>query len=530
MYGSMVSATMTAAAQRALLQLEAIAKVFPNGTAALRGVNLAVRKGSVHGLLGANGAGKSTLIKILSGAQSASSGKLYWRGEAVHWRRPSQAKAAGVATLYQHIPLVGTLSVIENVFLGEASRWRQAREQRVRLQALLNSIGYQIDMDVLVEDLSIGQRQMVAILQALAAHAELIVMDEPTASLARQEREIVHRTIRHLAGIEGKAVILVSHFLDEILSLADEVTVLRDGVAVLWAPTAELSGDKIVAAMVGREVAALTQRKHSQVEARHPVLLDVNRLSSIGKLAPISFQLRAGEVLGIAGFLGSGRSELLHAIFGSDAAAIGEVSVTGVRIERKPAAAVKAGLALVPEDRMKQGLVPMLSIWENITLASLERISGRGLMLDRQRSLRCAEEAIHRLGIKTADVHSPVSELSGGNAQKVAIAKWLYGGARVFLLDEPSAGIDVAARADILQLIRELVTQTPADRSAGVIIVSSDFEELLAVCDRIVVMRNGAVVAERTVADTSEHELVLLAGSGNAARHETASAIDGRFS
>ncbi len=519
---------MTDATPSILLQLEDIAKVFPNGTAALRGVNLSVRSGLVHGLLGANGAGKSTLIKILSGAQSASGGKLYWRGEAVQWRRPSQAKAAGVATLYQHIPLVGTLSVIENVFLGEASRWRRAGEQRMRLQSLLTSLGYDIDKDALVDSLSIGQRQMVAILQALASHAELIVMDEPTASLAGEEREIVHGTIRHLTRSEGKAVILVSHFLDEILSLTDEVTVLRDGVAVLCAPTADLSGDRIAAAMIGRDVAALTHRTHVHAAPRHPVLLDVQRLSSSDKLAPTSLQLRAGEVLGIAGFLGSGRSELLHAIFGADAAAVGEVSLAGTRIARTPAAAVKAGLALVPEDRMKQGLVPLFSIWENITLPGLGS-AGAGLLLDREKELHCAEDAIRRLGIKTADVHTPVSELSGGNAQKVAIAKWLYGGAKVFLLDEPCAGIDVGARADILTLIRELVAPTASpDRVAGVIIVSSDFDELLAVCDRILVMRGGAVVAERAVADTSTHELILLAGSGHGAQQPVAAAVHRR--
>jgi ribose transport system ATP-binding protein len=503
-----------AVVMKPLLQLERIGKVYPNGTMALRAVDLAVQSGTVHGLLGANGAGKSTLIKVLSGAVSASVGQIYWRGKAVQWRRPSQPKAAGVASLHQHIPLVGTLSVLENVFLGERSTWRRANAQRTRLRGLLDSIGYGIDVDALAGELPIGQRQMVAILQALAANAQLIVMDEPTASLANEEREIVYRTIRHLTRAEGKAVIFVSHFLDEIMALTDEVTVLRDGVAVLRAPTSDLSEQKIAAAMVGREIAALTHRAHPSSifpESRSAALLETVRLSSPRKLAPCSLQLHAGEVLGIAGFLGSGRSELLHAIFGSDRQARGDVLIAGRKIARRPAAAVQAGIALVPEDRMKQGLVSIFSLWQNTTLASLEQISGRGVLLNRHRERECGEQAIRRLGIKAADVDVPVSELSGGNAQKVSIAKWLFGGARVFLLDEPTAGIDVGAKADILQLIRDL-----ANGAAAVIIVSSEFEELLAVCDRILVMREGAFVAERGAADTSEHELILLAGASAA--------------
>src|SRR5580692_10562378 len=242
-----------------LLRLEGLAKVFPNGTVALRGVNLTLRAGLVHGLLGANGAGKSTLIKILSGALPATAGTITWCGERVSWRRPVEPQAAGVATLHQHIPLVGTLSVLENVFLGESSGWRRTRQLEARLQRLLQSIGYDIDPQARVGDLSIGQRQMVAILQALAMQARLIVMDEPTASLAAAERAIVYRTIERLARVECTAVLFVSHFLDEIMSLTDEVTVLRDGVAVLHADTRDLDEGKIAEAIVGRAVTALTR-------------------------------------------------------------------------------------------------------------------------------------------------------------------------------------------------------------------------------------------------------------------------------
>ena len=493
-----------------LLRLEGVEKVFANGTAALRGVDLVIRRARVHGLLGANGAGKSTLIKILAGALAATAGTMTWRGERVHWKRPSEPQAAGISTLYQHTPLVGTLSVLENVFLGEGSGWRRTRKLRARLQLLLGSIGYKIDPQAPVGDLAIGQRQMVAILQALAAEAQLLVMDEPTASLANEEREIVYRTIRHLTRVEGKSILFVSHFLDEIIDLTDEVTVLRDGVAVLRAATTELDEAKLAEAIVGRAVTAITDQTRRARGARDkagPACVEIDHLFSKEKLAPCSFELRSGEVLGIAGFLGAGRSELLHAIFGADRNARGEVRISGRKVARSPAAAVKAGIALVPEDRVGQGLVPGFTVWQNMTLPFLEGSASAGIFTVRRRELDRAKEAVSRLGIKTASLEAPVTDLSGGNAQKVSIGKWLFGQTKLFLLDEPTAGVDVGAKAQILSLIREL-----AAAGAAVIIVSSEFEELLAVADRILVMRAGAIVAERAMTETNEHELVLLAG------------------
>lgn len=494
-----------------LLRLEGLKKVFPNGTAALRGVDLTVRTGQVHGLLGANGAGKSTLIKILSGAQAATAGVITWCGERVHWKRPVEAKAAGIATLYQHIPLVGPLSVLENVFLGETSGWRRTASLRALMRSLLQSIGYDIDPDTLVDELPIGQRQMVAILQALAMRARLIIMDEPTASLAATERAIVHRTIQHLAHVEGAAVIFVSHFLDEIMALTDEVSVIRDGVAVLHAQTRELDERKIAEAIVGREVAAVTRTPPYSRLPDIPIL-EVDQLSSPGKLAPCSFELRAGEVVGVAGFLGAGRSELLHAIFGADREARGEVRLSGRVLPRSPGAAVRAGMGLVPEDRMRQGLVADFALWRNATLSCLESLAWRDVVMLHGREIACAAAAVERLKIKTADVEVPVSDLSGGNAQKVCIAKWLTSGLRVLLLDEPTAGVDIGAKAEILQTLRAL-----AAAGTSVLIVSSEFAELLAVADRILVLRNGALIAHRDVAETSEHELILLAG-GTAAQ------------
>jgi ribose transport system ATP-binding protein len=496
-----------------LLHLDEVSKIFPNGTVALRGVDLTVRAGSVHGLLGANGAGKSTLIKILSGALPATAGSITWCGARVEWRRPAEPRAAGIATLYQHIPLVGTLSVLENVFLGDVSGWRRTSGQGLRLERLLDAVGYDIDPHALVGELPLGQRQMVAILQALAGEPRLIIMDEPTASLPAAERSIVYRTIRRLAGGEGTAVLFISHFLDEITSLTDEVTVLRDGVAVLHSETAGLDEARIAEAIVGR---ALTDVACEILKPQQTPLLQVTELASAGKLAPCTFELCSGEVLGIAGMLGSGRSELLHAIFGADPRATGDVKLLGRSVGRSPGAAVSAGIGLVPEDRMRQGLIPSFTLAENLSL------TGPRFWLSRREELARAAEAVARLQIKVASLDTPVMDLSGGNAQKVCISKWLREGTKVLLLDEPTAGVDVGARAEILRNVRAL-----AAAGAGVVVVSSELDELLAVADRILVLRDGAIVAQRQAHQTHEQELILFAG-GTAAAGPSAGRGHGR--
>ncbi|WP_226553867.1 sugar ABC transporter ATP-binding protein [Celeribacter naphthalenivorans] len=506
-------------AEQPLMKLDGIAKTFGRSVIALKSVDLEIYRGRVHGLLGANGAGKSTLIKILSGAFPATAGTIQWKGAPASWSSPKEANDMGVATIHQHIPLVPSLSVLENIFLSSQQTWRTTKAMRAQFDALCTRVGYWLDPDKLVGDLSIGARQMVAIFQALGSGADMIVMDEPTASLALEERELVYRTIRLLSKNENKAILFVSHFLDEIIALTDEVTVLRDGRAVMRAETKDLDETKIAEAIVGRQIAAMENAASDRQLADFddaPVILELKELSSPGKLAPISLNLRAGEVIGIAGLLGSGRSELLHAIFGADQHARGEVLLNGKPLKRSTMAAVKAGVGLVPEDRMQQGLVPDFEIWRNTTLPALEGVSRGGFMPVMRRERERGADAIQRLGIKAPGPDALVSELSGGNAQKVTIAKWLYSHIDVLLLDEPTAGIDIGAKTDILILVRKL-----ASTGKGVIIVSSEFEELLAVSDRILVMRDARCIAEKPVADTSEHELILLAG-GQTEMSETA--------
>ncbi|KFD29561.1 sugar ABC transporter ATP-binding protein [Sphingobium yanoikuyae] len=486
-----------------ILTLQGLTKTFPNGTMALKGVDMAVEPGTVHGLLGANGAGKSTLIKILAGALTPTDGAIGWRGEDRNWSGPAGPKAAGIATIYQHVPLVPTLSAIENILLDQGGTWRSDRTERVRIERIVADLGNPFALDALVQDLPIGQRQMVAIVAALTADAQLIIMDEPTASLAGHERANVYATIRRLKA-EGRTVLFISHFIDEIMALTDHVTILRDGRAVLASPTAALGEQDIADAIAGKAVAALERNGHRAAPGK--AVLELRGLTSPGRLAPTDLTLHAGEIIGLAGLLGSGRSELLHAIFGADPQARGMVLLNGVPLPRRTEEAVIAGLALVPEDRAGQGYVPLLSISDNIALGD-----DLALLQAPARERAEADAAIARLAIKTPDADALPTQLSGGNAQKVVIARWLKPRTRVLMLDEPTAGIDIGARTDILRLVRTL-----ADDGLPVLLVSSEFEELIAICDRILVMRDGAVVRELDPASTSETDLILAAGGSRA--------------
>ncbi|SEP19795.1 sugar ABC transporter ATP-binding protein [Amycolatopsis saalfeldensis] len=489
-----------------LLAAEDVRKVYAGGTQALRGVSLAVGPGTVHGLIGANGAGKSTLIKIVSGVEPATGGTLRWRGEPAAWDSPAGALAAGLATVHQHTPLVGSLSVLDNVFLGTQTRLRwDAGAREAELARLCERVGYTLDARRQVDTLSVGARQMVAILQALTRDPALVLLDEPTAALSPTERAVLFAAIRRLRG-QGTAFIYVSHFLDEILELTDQLTVLRDGRVVADRPTAGMSKPDLVTAIVGARLAAVEEPPEPAARQGEP-LLEVAGLGSPGRFGPVDLTVRAGEVVGLAGLLGSGRTELLEAIFGTDRSATGVVRVAGRALSgHSPRAGVRAGLALVPEDRARQGLLRDWSLTRNVSLPYLPSLSWRRLLPDRRREEEIADRAVADLGIVTGSTEAPVGSLSGGNAQKVVFAKWLYGPAKVFLLDEPSAGVDVGAKADIIGLIRRL-----AAAGKAVLIVASEFEELLGACDRVLVLRRGRLTAQRRAADTSLHELTALA-------------------
>ena len=333
-----------------------VEKTYTSGTRALRGVSMQVVPGTVHGLIGANGAGKSTLIKILSGWQQASAGTVEWKGTAVDWSQPGQALEAGMAAVHQHTPLVDAMTVVENVFLGrrETKRW-DAAARRAELLALCERVGYELDPAELVSELSVGARQMVAILQALARDPDVVLLDEPTAALSPAEREVLFRAVRRLRDA-GTTFVYTSHFLDEVMALTDHLTVLRDGLVVVDSPTADVTVESLVTAIVGKRLARLEEQSPS-ARSFGPAVLSVRQLASSGQFGPIDLTVHQGEVVGLAGLLGSGRTELLSAIYRADPACTGEVRVDDHSVRHSPRAAVKAGLALVPEDRARQGFV-----------------------------------------------------------------------------------------------------------------------------------------------------------------------------
>lgn len=492
------------AAGEVLLELRGVTKEFPNGTRALKGVDLAVRRGAVHGLVGANGAGKSTLIKCVSGVQPVSDGTISWEGRPRVWKDPGDAQGAGLATIHQHVPLVPTLSALENVFLWHRGPWRRTAEMRAQFDRLVARLGYEIDPDVQVASLPIGTRQMIAILQSLALGAQLVIMDEPTASLSEAERRIVLDAVQRLAA-DGTTFVFISHFLDEILEITDHVTVLRDGRAILDEPTATLTEERLVQAIAGRELLAVERAGAAHV-VDGKVLLDVRGLNAPVGVRDVSFQVRAGEIVGLAGLLGSGRSQILDGIFGADGKATGTVELDGRRLRRNPRAAVAAGCAYVPEDRVAQGLHPDQPLWKNISLPDLGRLSLRRLLPQEDRERELARRAIADLGIVASGPDALPSELSGGNAQKVVFAKWLYADKSVWLLDEPTAGVDVGAKAEILQLVRRLAAEGRA-----VVLACSDFEELLSVATRVLVVRGGRIVDDVPADQTTEEQLIMLA-------------------
>jgi ribose transport system ATP-binding protein len=490
---------------RDVLDIDHVGKTYPGGTQALRGVSLRLRAGQVHGLVGANGAGKSTLIKIIAGAERPTSGRLRWHGEPVDWRKPSDAQVAGVAVVHQQSPVAPTLSVLENVYLGAKAggRWKP-RERQADLQALCASIDFRIDPHATVATLSIGDRQMVSILRALAQRPQLILLDEPTASITPAERAGVLGAARRLAAT-GVAVVFVSHFLNEVSEICDVVSVLRDGTLVDAFDAQDMTEERMIAGIVGNRLRVVESAKPVH-DVGAPVL-EVRGLRSARMAEPVDLTVRRGEIVGLAGLLGSGRTALLKAIFGADRRLAGDVLVDGHPVGSSPAAAVKAGVALVPEDRLAQGLVGDWPIWRNVSMADLASLSRRFWRLDPARERARAQQACDELGVVAPSIDTPVRELSGGNAQKVVFAKWIYKAHHVLLLDEPTAGVDVGGKADLIKLIRAL-----AARGMGVVVVLSEFEELLSVADRVVVMNRGRITGGLAAQETSVADLTAAAG------------------
>lgn len=472
------------------ITLDGVGKSYA-GTSVLRGISLTVEPGEIHGLLGENGAGKSTLLKVLGGAIAADAGEVRFDDVPTKLGNPRAAIDHGISLIAQELALVPARSVLENVYLG---RWAHAGgfarpgQDRAKLERLMLESGFELDLDAPVSSLALGQAQQVEILKALARGSKVICFDEPTAALGEADTENLLAVIRKLAA-GGTTIIIVSHFLDEILGLADRITVLRDGNQIITDDAAGYDADGLVSLMVGRQIEALA-RTPEPVAADAPVVLDVSDLSN-GSIQEISFEVRRGEVLGLVGLMGSGRSETLNAIFGSDRVASGDVRIHGKKVRRNSVRhSINAKIALVPESRKDQGLVLGRSTAENIALPSLGTRQIGGLVklgLEQQ----VVDDAVKRVDIRGKVRHAPVGALSGGNQQKALFAKWLVDPPEVFLIDEPTRGVDVAAKANIHNLILEL-----AARGTAVVVASSELEEVLSISHRLAVMRQGRIVRE----------------------------------
>jgi ribose transport system ATP-binding protein len=496
-----------------LLQIRALSKGFP-GVQALRDVSLTIAAAEVHCLLGQNGAGKSTLIKILAGAQLPDRGELLWNGEPAGLRSPTDALARGIATLYQELDLIGGLSVEDNIFLGhELQRFGFFKRRAVRdaACALLERLGCaSISPAAIVETLPPAQQQLVSVARALSYDARLLIMDEPTAVLDRGEVDTLFRVIRELAAA-GVAIVYISHRLDEIREIGDVVTVLKDGRTVgERLPARTTPTNAIVELMTGRSVEyPFPPRPAIPEPDRRPLVLQVKGLSRSGVFRDVSFDVRAGEIVGLAGLVGSGRSELLETIYGAARASAGDVVVSGAPLRSgSTSAAVARGIGLAPEERKRQALLLDDSVAHNVSLPSLDRFARAG-MIDARREFAAAADVLASLDVRPADPRRIVRDLSGGNQQKVVVARWLLRECALLLLDEPTRGVDVGARADMYALVRAL-----ASRGIGIVLVSSEIPEVLGLADRVIVLRDGQIVDSAPAVEFDETRVLDLIMTG----------------
>jgi len=490
-----------------LLRLVDIDKSFP-GVHALKQVSFDIHAGEVHVILGQNGAGKSTLIKTLCGAYAADSGYIELQGRRISVSRPADASALGIAVIFQEFSLVPYLDIAQNIFLGREAPFARfgivnSASMHAAAAAILHDLGLDYDTHLFASDLGVAQQQMVEIAKALSQNARVLVMDEPTAAISERESHRLFETIARLTG-KGVAIVYISHRMKEVHALGDRITILRDGAVVTSVVRGEMSQTEMVGSMIGRTSGAQGGRTPRPPGESVVFARDVNT----ARLSNISIEVCAGEVVGLAGLVGSGRTELVRALFGADAIISGEIALAGKSAPATLHARVRAGMALLPEDRKHEGLAQTLDVRDNATAASLWRSFASGwfryAIADRD-----TRSMIEQLGIATHGTRQTVWTLSGGNQQKIVLGKWLAAGAKLFLLDEPTRGVDVGAKAEIYRLIDQLV-----DEGAAVVVISSELPELVQLCDRAYVMRDyrvvghlaGDVLTERAILEMAVHQ------------------------
>lgn len=492
-----------------LVEMTGVTKRFP-GVVALKNMQLSIRAGEVHGLIGENGAGKSTLIKIMTGVHAPDEGSIRLNGHSVQISSPAEAMAAGIACVYQELNIVRELSLTDNMFINKMITGRLGlldySAMNARATEVMESLGQHVDVTKPAFGYGMGVLQMVEIGKALLQDVKLIIMDEPTSSLGEREVEELFKTVRTLREA-GVAILFISHKLDELFQLCDRVTVMRDGQHVLTADIGELDNDKLVTAMVGR---TLESQFPKVATTRGPIAVEFEDVTSVGTLRGVSFRAYYGEILGFAGLVGAGRTETMRALFGDLPIDSGTVRIDGEPAHiRSPQDAVARGIAFSTEDRKGQGLVLNQSVATNLILANLIRFAVRGL-LDSAEVARVTASNITDLQIRTPDGAAEVGKLSGGNQQKVVIGKWMNSGARIYVFDEPTRGIDVGAKVEVYNIMNRLVREGNC-----VIMVSSELPEVLGMSDRVIVMRGGTVMAEIDRGDPKfNDESVMFAAWG----------------
>ena len=508
-------ASMTAL--RPLLRMTGIEKSFP-GVRALASVDLEVGAGEIHAFIGENGAGKSTLLKILSGALKPDAGTIEFDGHAVAFAVPKDAQASGIVTIYQEFSLAPDMTVAENIFIGRepgSQLFVSRRKMEAQTVELAQRIGLERSPRALVRDLSVAEQQLVEVARALSMRSRIIVMDEPTSALSRSEVEKLFAIIRRLKA-DGISTIFVTHRLEEVFEICDRYTVLRDGRHVGSGAVADATMDRFINLMVGRELGLLAPR--TDTSATGAVALAVHGLSrkrkssdaSAIELHDVSFEVRKGEILGIAGLVGAGRTETARAILGADRLDAGRILVDGQPLQvTSPRDAIRAGIGLVPEDRKQQALFLELAVRTNLSIAALDRVSNLHVFISARKEDALVEEYRRRLNIRMASANQPVGTLSGGNQQKIVLARWLALRPKVLIVDEPTRGIDVGAKVEVHNLLFQM-----AASGIAIVVISSELPEILALSDRVLLMRQGRVTGELARAEASQEKLMTLMAIG----------------
>ena len=485
-----------------ILKMQNITKEFP-GVRALDDVTIEVERGTIHGLVGENGAGKSTLIKVLAGIYQPDQGTVILEGQERKFANPIEARSAGISVVHQEIKLAETLSVAENMFLGNIKMkgklvdWAGMRQ---RAKEIVDDLGMDIDINAQVSTLTVAKKQIVEIMHAINNNSKVLVMDEPSAVLTDRELEVMFRIVRQLRE-DGITIIYISHRLDEVFDLCDNVSILRDGQHIATKPIGEVTRQDLITMMVGREMGQEYPKEPGNIG---DTILEVKNLNC-GILKDISFEVKSGEVFGISGLVGAGRTELARAILGIDKLESGEVYVKGKKVHyRSFRDAIKDGIGLVPEDRKLQGLVQIMSVQKNVTLVNMGRVIRGGVI---RNSLEKSEtkEYVEKLRVSTPSMETEVQYLSGGNQQKVVLAKWLFQEAEILFLDEPTRGIDVGAKAEMYRLINQMVQE-----GKTVIMISSEMPEILGMCDRIMVMHEGHKMGELSQEEATQEKIMAL--------------------